>query len=277
MEGRPLQQWEGRAVSEWQRAWRIPELHIFESISSTSDHVRDRAIAGAAAGTAAIADAQSAGRGRNGRSWSDAPRKSVLLSVLLRAEPFVVDPSTMPLRVGLAAARAIESVAGVRVLLKWPNDLLLADARKIAGILCEGATAQEGPWLVAGIGINVNQVEADFPPELRQHASSLRMAGARVDRPALIGALLDALRPFAIQPPPLDQPALEGLAHRDALAGHLISIDDEPAGTARGIAPDGSLIVESAAGSRRVRNGTVRRINRAPAPPSQAREGSPCS
>jgi BirA family biotin operon repressor/biotin-[acetyl-CoA-carboxylase] ligase len=179
----------------------------------------------------------------------------------------------MPLRTGLAAARAIESVTNVRLLIKWPNDLVLRDARKVGGILCEGATAQAGPWLVAGIGINVHQSVSDFPPELRAEAASLRMAGAPVERPLLVRALLDALRPFAVVPPPLDGAFLEELAARDALAGQKITVDGEPAGIARAIGPDAALIIETPRGIRSIRNGTVRTIHNAtiPAPTSYVR------
>jgi BirA family biotin operon repressor/biotin-[acetyl-CoA-carboxylase] ligase len=251
-------QWQGRSVREWQQEWRLPELHIFAVTTSTNDVARERVLAGASAGTTVMAESQSAGRGRSGRPWSDVHGKSVMLSVVMRSAARHVDPTVMPIRVGLAVARAIEAVSHVRVLLKWPNDLVLATGAKLGGILCEGAVANDASWLVAGIGINALQEPHEFPPELQGTAVSLLAAGARVQRARLVGAMLDALRPFEIAPPPLDEGTLLEIAERDALRGHTVTLDGEIAGIASGIAADGTLLISAAHGMRSIRNGTVR-------------------
>jgi BirA family biotin operon repressor/biotin-[acetyl-CoA-carboxylase] ligase len=262
-------QWEGRSIQEWQEQWRVPELHIFTIAASTNDVARERALARAPAGTTVIAESQSAGRGRAGRSWSDVHGKSVMLSVVMRSASEHVDPTVMPICVGRAVARAIEAVSHVPVFIKWPNDLVLATGAKLGGILCEGAMAHDASWLVAGIGINVLQEPHEFPLELQGTAVSLLAAGARVQRALLVGAILDALRPFQITPPPLDAKTLQEIAERDALRGHAVTVDGEVAGIATGIAADGTLQVSSPRGIRSIRNGTVR-IAKTPSDASEA-------
>jgi BirA family biotin operon repressor/biotin-[acetyl-CoA-carboxylase] ligase len=238
--------------------WRIPELHFFQRVSSSNDVALRRAAEGAPAGTTVIADAQTAGRGQRGRGWSAVSGKSILMSVVLRGEGDAVDTSVMPVRVGLAAARALELAADVIALIKWPNDLVLPDGRKLGGILCQGTSGPDGNSIVAGIGINVLQSDHDFAGDLRTTAASVHTAGGRADRALLVAAILDALRPFRIAGPPLDAVTLQAILARDALRGHEITLDDRPAGRAHGIAPDGTLIVGDAANLRRVHSGTVR-------------------
>lgn len=254
----PAGQWEGRDAAAWQSDWRVPAVHLFQRVSSTSDVAQRLAEAGAAAGTTVITDEQTAGRGQAGRTWTAAPGQSLLLSVLLRADSGV-DPGSAPLRVGLAAATAIEDATGLDVCIKWPNDLLLHDGGKLAGLLCEAASGTGGTRIVAGIGINVLQAAHDFPADLRQRAVSLHMAGSVTARATLVRAILDRLRPFHVPPPPLDARTLQALAARDALRGHQVDIDGTTAGVALGIAADGCLIVRAGDRARRVRSGSVRR------------------
>lgn len=246
--------WEGAMAEEWRRRWALPELLLFDVIGSTNDAVERRVAAGAAAGTVALADHQTAGRGRMGRGWTAPPGRALLLSVLLRPVPSA-DPAigAIPLRIGLAAARAIEHAAGVRVRVKWPNDLVSPDGDKLGGILCESRTPGV---VVAGLGINVNQ----GPDELPAGASSLRLlAGGEVSRAAVAGALLRELAPLVEAPAdPLSDGERAELAGRDHLHGRPVTLDGRPAGTADGVAPDGSLTIRGDAGPFAVRAGTVR-------------------
>jgi BirA family transcriptional regulator, biotin operon repressor / biotin---[acetyl-CoA-carboxylase] ligase len=273
----PATLWEGRAIAHWRAQWRVPELRVFDRIDSTNDVVRALAAAGAPAGSVVLAEVQTAGRGRFGRRWQAAAGSSLLLSVLLRPHARVGDvPGTIPLRTGLAAADAIEVAIGVRISLKWPNDLVIDGAGKLGGVLCEAVTAGDTWSIVAGIGINVRQRRDDWPPELRDSAISLDAAsGAATDRAQLAAALIDHLRPlFATPLAPLSAAELERFRSRDVLAGRTVVVEDEGAGkigpsaagvtpshrvgTSVGIAPDGALLLRTSSGTERITTGTVR-------------------
>ena len=164
------------------------DIRRFESIDSTNAWVAERAREGAPEGLVAVADFQTAGRGRLDRTWSAAPGAALLVSVLLRPS---VPPEQLPLVmmvVGLAAADGVEAASGVRPGLKWPNDLVAADDRKLAGILAESSAGA----VVAGVGINVSG--GAYPPELAETAVSCEeIAGRPVDREAVLQAFLAAL------------------------------------------------------------------------------------
>jgi len=264
--------WEGRTPDQWREQWRIPSLLIFETTTSTNDVAMRLAAAGAPAGTTVIADRQTQGRGRDGRPWADSAGHSLLLSVVMRAADEPADPSTVPLRTGLGVALAIEHVAGITTRIKWPNDVLSADGRKLAGVLCEGSSGAGLAWLVAGIGVNVSQRARDFEPAIAPTAASIAMAGAAVARHTLAGRILDLLRPFLIEPPPLEETTLKALEARDALRGQQVSVNNDVACTAEGIAADGTLRIRRHGRHDALRSGTVRLIHPdspGPAPTSQ--------
>ena len=139
---------------------------------------------GAPEGTVVVADLQTAGRGRLGRSWVAPPGTALTFSALLRPPP--IDParwSWIPLLVGLGVRAAVTEVTGLRADLKWPNDLLLGES-KFCGILCEVV----GDAVVAGVGINVSVAVADLPTS---DATSLQLTGAaNVSRPDLLASVL---------------------------------------------------------------------------------------
>lgn len=252
-----LEEWEGIGVVDLRRRWRIPLLHIRRSTASTNDDAARLAEQGAAAGATVIAEGQTAGRGRRGRGWSSPPMRSILMSIVFRSRRHE-DASTMPLRIGLGAIRALHAATRLDVRIKWPNDIVLTDGAKVGGILCEGATKGRSAWLVAGIGINVLQTAAELEPALRGLASSVALAGGTPDRFAIVQALLDELRPFRIMGPPLRPDELDELDRFDALRGHRITVDGKPAGLAAGIAADGSLAVDAGGTRLFVRTGTIR-------------------
>jgi BirA family biotin operon repressor/biotin-[acetyl-CoA-carboxylase] ligase len=206
-----------------------PRVH-FRVTDSTNERARALAAAGAPHGTVVTADEQSAGRGRQGRTWSAPPRSAVLVSVVLREFS-----ETLP----LAAAVAVCESVPVEATIKWPNDVWI-DGRKVAGILVE-ARPQEG-WAVLGIGLNVTTEE--FPAEL--HATSLRLAGLAVTPEEALAALLAALDVW------LPRPAAEVLAawrRRDALLGRPVRWENGgKEGTAAGVDDSGALIVETVDG-----------------------------
>jgi BirA family transcriptional regulator, biotin operon repressor / biotin---[acetyl-CoA-carboxylase] ligase len=137
-------------------------------------------------GAVAVAEEQTEGRGRLGRTWHARAGSSVLVSVLLRPE---VDPPRLPelsLVAGGAVAEAIAEVAGVDPSIKFPNDVLL-DGRKVAGILAESSDGR----VVLGVGVNVNQGEGELPTDVQTEPTSLRIqAGEQVDRAVLLVAIL---------------------------------------------------------------------------------------
>jgi BirA family biotin operon repressor/biotin-[acetyl-CoA-carboxylase] ligase len=208
-----------------------PRLHLRET-TSTNDRARALAAAGAPHGTLVTAGAQSAGRGRQGRTWSAPPGRALLMSLVLRA------PDRM---LPLAAAVAVAQAAGPDAAIKWPNDVLL-DGRKLAGILAE-ARPQEG-WAVLGIGVNVAVRPEDLPEELRPTAATLGLEPRDVEPvlARLLGALEEAL---ALDPPAL----LDAWRARDALRGRDVAWA-EGAGRAAGIDGDGRLVVELTDGGR---------------------------
>jgi len=184
---------------------RFTDIRRFDSIDSTNRYLLDEARRGAPAGVVAVADHQSAGRGRLGRSWEAPPGSNLLVSVLLRPELPDGHRHLASAVVALAGADAVAAVTGLGVGIKWPNDLLGPDGGKLAGVLAEAdlpGPSKEGGTLVApivvGMGMNVNwpQADADLPPGLRGSATSLcQLVGRSVDRTRLLDALLDALGP----------------------------------------------------------------------------------
>jgi len=160
--------------------WRV---RLLAETGSTNSDAAETAHLGEPEGLVVIAEHQTAGRGRLGRSWVSAPRAGLWLSVLLRPKADVSRWGWLPLLAGVALADTVE---GSR--LKWPNDLLL-NGRKAAGILAE---AIGGTAVVVGIGLNVSQADDELPPAV--NATSLRMEGLGEDRTALAIDLLTNLR-----------------------------------------------------------------------------------
>ena len=208
-----------------------PRLH-YRVTDSTSDRARALARAGAPHGTLVTADAQRAGRGRQGRTWSAPPGRALLLSLVLR---------DWPLLLPIVGALAVADVGGPAAAIKWPNDVLL-DGRKLAGVLGEGRR-QDG-WAVLGIGLNVAVRATDLPAELRDRAASLGLEPAAVE--PTLEELLRALQRRLAQPTP---DLLADYRARDALRGHAVRWA-HGTGVARGIDDAGRLLVERPDGTR---------------------------
>ena len=206
-----------------------PHLHL-RRIASTNDHARALAQAGASHGTLVTADAQTAGRGRQGRVWSAPPGHALLMSLVLR-DP----PRLLPLRAAVALAEAVAGFAPeARVTVKWPNDVHL-DGRKLAGILAEGRPQES--WAVLGVGVNVAVRVHDLPPELRVTAATLGLKPAQ--RNAVLAVVLEQMED-ALRLGHAD--LLDRWRARDALLGHAVRWDGG-AGVATGVDADGRLIV----------------------------------
>jgi BirA family transcriptional regulator, biotin operon repressor / biotin---[acetyl-CoA-carboxylase] ligase len=203
-----------------------PRAH-FRLTDSTNARARELAGRGAPDGTLVTATEQSAGRGRQGRTWSAPAGRALLCSVVVR-EP----PRLLP----LAAGAAVAEVVGPSARIKWPNDVLV-DGRKVAGILVEGRP-QEG-WAVLGIGLNVALRVADFPAELRDRAGTLGLDPSAIE--PTLGVLLRALERW------VDggvEPLLEAVRARDALLGQEVRWAGQT-GVGAGIDGDGRLVVRT--------------------------------
>ncbi len=167
------------------------EFHV--ELDSAMDQAQALGEAGAPAGTCVVADHQRRGRGREARPWHDRPGESLLLALLLRPDWEPAAGGLLALAGGLAALDAA-AAQGLRLALKWPNDLL-GGGRKVAGILSEARLSAGGyRQLVLGLGVNVHQGRESFPPELQAEATSLDLlAGRRLDRAGLCADFLAAL------------------------------------------------------------------------------------
>jgi BirA family biotin operon repressor/biotin-[acetyl-CoA-carboxylase] ligase len=220
---------------------------------STNDAAWDALGEGMPDGFVVVADVQSAGRGRQGRSWHHAPGKGLALSVLLHQGCDRRQFGTLSLVAGLALARALERF-GADAELKWPNDLLLA-GRKVSGILAESrANPRGGDAAVIGTGVNVLQQPEDFPAELAHLATSLAIEGVRASREEISAEYLNALEPLWAELQEGDRGAvLEAWKKRAGFWGRELRVSS-PAGVVVGVARDldsnGGLVLEQADGSR---------------------------
>jgi BirA family biotin operon repressor/biotin-[acetyl-CoA-carboxylase] ligase len=206
-----------------------PRRHLRET-TSTNELARGLAAAGAPHGTLVTADYQSAGRGRQGRTWTAPAGRALLLSLIVRE----LDP-LLPLRAGLAVA----DLAGAAARVKWPNDVLL-DGRKIAGVLVEGRPQED--WAVIGIGVNVALDLAEMPEDLRGTAGTLGRRPGELE--AALAELLDHLERRLAE---RVEEVLAALRERDALLERPVSWADGE-GVGAGIDERGRLRVRLADG-----------------------------
>jgi BirA family biotin operon repressor/biotin-[acetyl-CoA-carboxylase] ligase len=216
-----------------------PRVH-FRLTDSTNARARELAFIGAPDGTLVTASEQSAGRGRQGRTWSAPPGRALLMSVIVR--DLSTRDALLPLAVPIAVAEACDQFADSHCGIKWPNDIWL-DGRKLSGILLEGRP-QEG-WAVIGIGLNVGTREEEFPEELRSTATSLAIASAT--DPGLepvLEAVLESLEQRLADAP---KATLSAWRERDVLIGRQITWNGGE-GEAVGLDASGALLVETDSG-----------------------------
>jgi BirA family biotin operon repressor/biotin-[acetyl-CoA-carboxylase] ligase len=214
-----------------------PHRHHLRT-DSTNTRARELAAAGAPHGTVVTAAEQTEGRGRQGRVWTAPPGKALLYSAIVR--PLDAGHALLPLAVPLAVCEAAEELApGTECGVKWPNDVQ-AGGRKLAGILIE-ARPQDG-WGVVGVGLNLDISPTEFPPELRETATSL----VGVD-PRTAATVLSRRLATWIEASP--DTILAAWRERDALRGREVAWDGG-SGVADGIDDRGYLVVVTAAGDR---------------------------
>jgi BirA family transcriptional regulator, biotin operon repressor / biotin---[acetyl-CoA-carboxylase] ligase len=216
-----------------------PRLH-FRQTDSTNERARVLALAGAPHGTLVTAEEQTAGRGRQGRSWTAPARSALLCSIVLR------NPPALP---SLLAGVAVCDAVGEHARVKWPNDVVVEpNLAKLAGILVEGRPQES--WAVLGVGINVAVSIEELPVDLHGRAASLMLPRGAIE--STLERLIDALERRLAEP---TQTVLDAWSERDALRGREVSWahpkgEEQGSGRAEGIDSAGRLIVVQADGAR---------------------------
>ena len=182
-------------VAQWANTRLVgTRFHYFPQLDSTNVKALELALLGEKDGTVVIADYQTSGRGRENRQWIAPPGLNLLFSLILRPPGISQITPIMTLMSCVAVNRILRDVYGIPSRIKWPNDILV-HGRKICGILTETRhMPKNDPFFVGGIGLNVNMTKKDFPPELIDKSTSLRMEVQRyIDREELLVQLLYAL------------------------------------------------------------------------------------
>jgi BirA family biotin operon repressor/biotin-[acetyl-CoA-carboxylase] ligase len=240
-----LTAYDGVDLAVLERRLGLPRVLAFAEVPSTLDVAHALAADGAAAGTLVVADRQTAGRGRAGRSWTSAPGLGVWLTFVERpADASALE--VLSLRLGLRAARALEPLAGAEVKVKWPNDVYV-DGGKLGGILVE-ARWRDGAvdWVAVGMGVNV-RAPAEQP--------AARGLAPGVGRAAVLEALVPALRAAVAAGGPL-RPAEVREFDRRHFAQGARCVEPAP-GVVAGVSAGGALLVRGAGGVRPFTSGSL--------------------
>ena len=239
-------------------------LHHYFKIGSTNTAAMEAASAGAPEGSVFLAEQQTAGRGRGGHSWHSVQSDGIYCSVILRPALPPSEALLLSLAAGLALHAAVQKMdSRMQADLKWPNDLLI-DGKKFGGILTEmNAEVTRVRYVVIGIGINVNQTE--FPADLREIATSLRMAsGSTWSRMELCAALLESLgreyRDFLGKAEGRDSILRRFEEHSSSVRGRKVQIEEDGGfeGVTDGLDSRGFLRVRTAHAVKTVLSGTVK-------------------
>jgi BirA family biotin operon repressor/biotin-[acetyl-CoA-carboxylase] ligase len=253
------------------RLWR--RLEVVGEIGSTNAALLAAARDDAPDGSVLVAEYQGAGRGRLDRTWTSPPRAGLTVSVLVRPDVPAARRGWLPLLTGVALAESVGEVTGVRTTLKWPNDLLALDGRKLAGILAEAVASPARPGaVVVGVGLNVTMRAAELP---ETGTSLAQILGAPVDRGPVLLAFLRAFeRRYFSWLDSLGDPLASGLASDYLAWCGTVGVDVEVAmpdgstlrGRAEAVDWDGRLVVRTAEGPVELASGDVRHV-RASGPP----------
>jgi BirA family biotin operon repressor/biotin-[acetyl-CoA-carboxylase] ligase len=229
------------------------EVYAFQETSSTSDAAAALARGGAEEGILVVADRQTAGRGRMGRSWESASGVGIWMSLILRPQ---IPPMNVP-RVTITAAVAVSEVireeTGNEAPIEWPNDVILR-GKKVAGILTEMVAEQDRvEFVILGIGLNVNHTEKDFTANLKTTATSLYLEdGVRRNRTYLLQRLLERLEDLydMLQQEKFGEIAARWSANSYTLGRRVrCTTDGRPVkGVAESLASDGALLVRTDSG-----------------------------
>ena len=244
--------------------WVAKTGYHYEVLDSTNKKAKELAEVGCPHGTLVTADAQEAGVGRRGRSWSSEPGQGIYMSLVLRPNLPTNKASMLTLVSAMAVSKAIYEMikdCGVYPFIKWPNDIVLR-GKKVCGILTEMSTKKgEIDYVVVGIGVNVHNCE--FPPEISQMATSIEMEiGHGVARERIVELIwMQFEKYYDIFMETYDMSLLqEEYQQMSANKGRRVTVLDpagEFEGTARGITTNGELIVDTTEGQRLVSSGEV--------------------
>jgi BirA family biotin operon repressor/biotin-[acetyl-CoA-carboxylase] ligase len=217
----------------------VTTLVRLRETASTQDELHRLAEDAAPAGTAVVAESQVAGRGSRGRGWVSAPG-GLWLSVLWRGQPDVAQ--LLSIRAGLAVADLLDGLGGLPpVKLKWPNDIIVDDA-KVGGILCEGRWGAVNGWVAVGLGLNVTN---PLPSDARFRPASLSQWRPDLDAAALAAPVAAALGRLPAMSA-LSADELEAWHQRDWLAGRTLRAPVK--GVIGGMSAAGRLLVDTDAG-----------------------------
>jgi BirA family biotin operon repressor/biotin-[acetyl-CoA-carboxylase] ligase len=226
----------------------------FESLPSTNDLAREMAQSGKGEGVAVLAREQTAGRGRQGRSWSSPPGEGLYVSLVLRPDIKPADSPVITLAAAVAVAETLEQDYRIPSDIKWPNDVL-ARGRKICGILVESAI-ETNRLLYAVMGVGVNLGQREFPEELKGAATSLLIeSGQSVTPEDFLKPLLDRLEYWYRRA--VAQPS-EVITRWEAMSSYarncVVRVENSDSiieGTTRGLTAKGALVIETDGGEMR--------------------------
>lgn len=240
----PAASYDGRSKADLAAVLSVPSVVLYDEVSSTLDIVHAFGEEGAPAGTLVLADSQSAGRGRMGRTWHSERGRGIWLTLLER--PLGDETlSVLSLRIALALAPALDLYAAAPVRLKWPNDIY-AGPRKLAGVLLEARwRGARLDWLAVGVGINVQA-------PCGHEAASLT---AGTERVAVLRAVLPGLRRAVATTGPLTHEELSGFAARDLAVGEACELPVP--GRVAGIDAHGALLIDTAVGRAAFHGGSL--------------------
>lgn len=238
------------------------EILWFDRTESTNTTAKAMALSGAPEGTLVLAESQTAGRGRKGRSWHSPTRDGLYASLVLRPRLLLAQAGRIPILASLAAADALTSLGLSSVRVKWPNDVLLG-GKKVAGVLTElGAEMDSVDYMVVGLGMNVNMRR--FPRRLQGSATSLLLeTGGRFLRYTVLVQYLTRFQTYyGRYAEGIHGDILERWRDLAGVIGRGVFVEAEgsrPGGTVQDLDEDGALIVQSRDGVRvRVSSGDVR-------------------
>jgi len=239
----------------------VREIISLERTESTNDVAAQLGREGAAGGVVVLAEQQTAGRGRFGRKWESPAGQGIWMSLLLRPTLPLMHWARLTTWAAVAVAKAIETVARCPARIKWPNDIEVC-GRKAAGLLAEIGVDRDGrEFAVLGIGIDVNQQLAEFPPELRDRAISLREAtGRAIDRAELAAMLLQELAETEGKLSEEFEELVSEAARRSTVLGHAIEArigETVLSGVAEELDDDGHLLLRTAHGVSKLSAGEV--------------------
>lgn len=245
---------DGVSAAALARRWGVPHCRVLSSVGSALDVVHELGEAGGASGSVVVALEQTAGRGREGRTWFS-PAGGVWLGMLLRPRAGQAGGTlgVVSIRAGMIAADVVDELIGTaETRLKWPNDVVLRD-RKLAGVLCEGRWQGEAlQWLAVGLGMNVAN---EIPVAVRDTAIALSEVLPAVQPIDVLDRLVPPIARLADPAVQLTDTECSAFAERDWLRGRTLR--RPVAGRAVGLGHDGALLVLGTGGTTAVREGHV--------------------